>query len=320
MPLYRRSLAALLGASALVLGLASPAVASVDAGSAAACAEDQGASSAVARLNPGATATEPNALPQSELQSESQARALSTVQSLAVLPAGSVKIRTVFHVISATKLTAAQKQRRQTQIAAQVNVLNNAYAGIGAAAPSPNSPFRFTRTSTTFTVNAAWARMQPGTAAETNAKRALHVGGTTTLNLYLADIGGGLLGWSTFPRASWGSGLFRDGVVILDESMPGGREASYNQGDTATHEIGHWLGLYHTFQGGCSGSGDFVADTPYEARPAFQCAAAGRDSCTSKPGLDPIHNFMDYSEDFCMDRFTSGQVARMSNSWQQLRA
>jgi hypothetical protein len=318
MRLSRRSLAALVGASALVLGLASPAAASVQAGSGAVCAQEQGAASTAARLKPGATAADPNTLTRS--QAESQARALSTVQARAVLPAGSVTVRTVFHVISATKLTATQKQRRQNQIAAQVQVLNNAYAGTGAAAPSPNSPFRFVRTSTTFTVNAAWSRMQPGTAAETDAKRALHVGGTTTLNVYLANIGGGLLGWSTFPKASWGTGLFRDGVVLLDESLPGGREAPYNKGDTATHEIGHWLGLFHTFQGGCAGAGDSVADTPYEARPAFQCASAGRDSCTSQPGLDPVHNFMDYSEDFCMDRFSSGQVARMSNSWQQLRA
>jgi hypothetical protein len=315
MRLSRRSLAALFGASALVLGLASPAAASVQAGSAALCAEGHSATSDVARLKPGATATEPNTL------TESQARALSTIQARAVLPAGSVRIRTVFHVISAAKLTPAQKERRQNQIAAQMRVLNNAYAGIGAAAPSGNSPFRFVRTSTTWTVNAAWSRMQPGTRAEENAKRALHVGGPTTLNIYVANIGGGLLGWAYFPEPRWGNGLFNDGVVMLDESMPGGRVAPFNQGDTATHEVGHWLGLYHTFEGGCFGPGDYVGDTPYEAQPAFSCSKdAGRDSCKSKPGRDPIHNFMDYSEDFCMDRFTSGQIARMSSTWQQLRA
>jgi hypothetical protein len=249
----------------------------------------------------------------------SQARALSTTEAAAVLPAGSVTIRTVFHVISAAKLTPAQKDRRQKQIAAQVRVLNNAYAGVGAADPSPNSPFRFTRTSTTWTVNSAWSRMQPGTSAEENAKRALHVGGPTTLNIYLANIGGGLLGWATFPQSSWGTGLFRDGVVVLDESVPGGTMKPYNQGDTATHEIGHWLGLYHTFEGGCSGGGDAVGDTPYESSPAYTCPA-GRDSCASKPGRDPITNFMDYSEDSCMNRFSPGQVARMSTTWQQVRA
>src|SRR3712207_2201713 len=125
--------------------------------------------------------------------------------------------------------------------------------------------------------------MQPGTQTEENAKRALHRGGPTTLNIYVGNIGGGLLGWAYFPEPHWGNALFMDGVVMLDESMPGGRAAPYNRGDTATHEVGHWLGLYHTFDGGCFGPGDYVADTPYEKEPAFECAAdAGRDSCPTR--------------------------------------
>jgi hypothetical protein len=315
MRLSRRSLAALVGASALVLGLTAPAAASIQAGAAAACAEEHSTASD-ARLKPGATAEDPN----SNSTPAVQARVLGDLQTRATLPTGSVRIKTVFHVISAVKLTTAQKQRRQAQIAAQIQVLNNAYAGTGAADPSPNTPFRFTLASTTWTVNAAWSRMQPGTSAETNAKRALHVGGPRTLNVYVANIGGGLLGWSSFPMTSYGGQLYNDGVVVLDESMPTGTMKPYNQGDTATHEVGHWLGLYHTFEGGCSGVGDLIGDTPFEATPAHHCAAAGRDSCKAKPGLDPVHNFMDYTEDFCMNQFTPGQVAWMSGSWQKMRA
>lgn len=323
MRLSRRSLAALGAAAALAVGpAAAPASASGHTGPAAAaaaaaagCEDGAGTTDDAARVRQGAARGEPNAV------SASQAAAMGRPRVRPVLAAGSVTVPTVFHVITATALTPAERAEREAQIAAQLRVLDDAFAGTGAAADSGDTPFRFAPAGTTFTVDAAWSTMVPGSKAEKAAKSALRVGDASTLNVYLADIGGGLLGWATFPQHAKGGQLYADGVVVLDESLPGGAVAPYDEGDTATHEIGHWLGLFHTFQGGCTGPGDYVTDTPAEAGPAFRCAVdAGRDSCPADPGTDPVTNFMDYTEDFCMNSFTAGQVARMSNAWEAYRA
>jgi hypothetical protein len=194
-----------------------------------------------------------------------------------------------------------------SQIGQQISILNAAYG------PS----YSFTLAATTRTNNNSWYTCTGG-SCESQMKAALRQGSADDLNMYLNNMGQNLLGWATFPSSYAGSPTM-DGVVVLSASLPGGSAAPYDEGDTATHEVGHWMGLYHTFQGGCKkqgSQGDGVSDTPAERSPAYGCPV-GRDSCTGSQfaGVDPITNFMDYTDDACMNDFSSGQDTRMSSQW-----
>lgn len=221
---------------------------------------------------------------------------------------GTVAINTYVHVIRDSAGRGAPSAQMMND---QIAVLNSAYAGSG---------FTFNVVATDYSNNDAWYTATHGTTAETQMKSALRMGTADDLNIYYNNMGGGLLGWATFP-SSYASKPAMDGVVILTASLPGGAAAPYNQGDTGTHEVGHWMGLYHTFQGGCTNANDGVSDTPAERSPAYGCPT-GRDSCSSRKfaGVDPITNFMDYTDDACMFEFSSGQVSRMQSMWSTYRA
>lgn len=182
------------------------------------------------------------------------------------------------------------------QLEAQIDTMNASFAGTG---------FNFHLFSVDTTANTTWYNGND----EDGFKRALAVDPARVLNFYIAGLGGGLLGWAYLP---WSFPEDNDlhGVVVLNESFPGGSAAPFNLGATGTHEVGHYLGLYHTFSGGCNPPGDEVEDTPYQQSPTSGCPQ-GRDSCPA-PGEDPIHNYMDYSSDACMYEFTPGQADRMN--------
>jgi len=218
------------------------------------------------------------------------------------------RIRTYVHIIRNSAGAGATKR----MVEDQMKVLNAAFKRSGIS-------FKVERISVT--VDDAWFDAVYDTAEERAMKTALRRGGAGDLNLYLNNMGSGsLLGWATFPE-DYATDRVLDGVVVLHSSLPGGDAEPYNLGDTATHEVGHWLGLYHTFQDGCvkdAAGGDRVADTPAEALPAFGCPT-GRDTCPGLDGLDPVDNFMDYSDDACMVRFTAGQTSRMAAQWAAYR-
>ncbi len=166
----------------------------------------------------------------------------------------------------------------------------------------------------------------PANDRELDAMKAkLHKGDARTLNLYVMPSlvlqkEGALLGIAAFP---WDLAKKpgADGVTILASTMPCGSTDRYsNGGRTATHEIGHWLGLWHTFQGGCADS-DHVIDTPAMAGPPVeQRPDPSTDTCPRKPGHDPVHNPMNYVADDWVEGFTPLQVKRMHQSWDKYRA
>jgi hypothetical protein len=290
-----------------------------------------------------------------ELQAEKDARAaraagqkvVSSVIPSVPDPDFDVTIGVNFHEIQKAKGNGGG-DLSDARIQAQIDALNIGYAGTG---------FRFELVGNTETVMPEWwnlisangaePRYYRGGGKEVAMKSLLADDDPATLDVYSASLGQFLLGWAWFPSdftefstSEFGPlPRFFDGVVIDFRSVPqpvGNTEGdtrvfpdgTYEEGDTLTHEVGHWLELFHTFQGGCSDNpayngGDQIADTPAEASPNFLCPEAGdepRDSCEDDPGLDPVNNFMDYSFDSCLTEFTPEQAARMQFAWDTYRA
>lgn len=222
-----------------------------------------------------------------------------------------IKVPVHFHVLH----NGDEGKVSMTRLSKQIDVLNHAYRSHGV---------KFEQVSVDYTDNKDWFEMGIESAEERAAKKDLGKSHASALNFYIAKPRTGELGWATWPWELAGDPEV-DGVVVLYTSLPDG-EPPFDEGDTGVHEAGHWLGLYHTFDGwdpehaptgGCRPPGDHVSDTPFEASPAEgpgvgnACPAVGsRDTC-DLPGADPIDNFMNYADDRCMNKFTFEQRTRL---------
>jgi hypothetical protein len=306
--------AGLLAAGAVTLLGGSPATAAAGSTS---CADEH----ASARALPGSHGKEHNELSDAEVarmnadlltKVKQQASARTDLSALAT--GGTINV--VFHVVQSTSGTGAMSD---ATIAKQIKVLNDGFAGAESTAAA-NTGFKFVLQQTKRYTNDTWfSSVDPddqNATVESDMKSKTRVGTASTLNVWSVDLPE-LFGFATFPN-SYKSSPKMDGVVIDYDTVPGGVTANFNLGKTLTHETGHWMGLFHTFQGGCNGSGDAVADTPAQASASSGCPT-GRDSCTA-PGVDPIHNYMDYSYDSCYNQFTPGQNSRMQSAWTAYRS
>lgn len=212
------------------------------------------------------------------------------------------------HIVSGSEGVISQGQRED-----QIDVMNTAYADTGVS-------FTYAEDEVAEVNNATFFTMGHRSAAERQCKEQHQaIEPTMGLNFYTARPAGSILGWATFPQDMAGDPKM-DGVVMLDGTLPGGSVTNFNFGKTAVHEVGHWLGLYHTFQGGCIPPGDEVADTPAHSAPNYgkpPDSGQPHNLCPSEPSsaLCPIHNYMNYADDEWMNKFTDGQIERI---WAQI--
>lgn len=230
----------------------------------------------------------------------------------------STVIPTYFHVVSSK---AKANTTSDSLLQDQLDVMNKGYAGTG---------FSFELKDTDYTVNDEWAAIDVTGSDDSvmmEMKNKLRKGTYSELNVYfISELANGILGMCEFPTkeidTSDPTSYAFDGCLVHGGTLPGSDEfpGKFDQGYTAVHEVGHWFGLFHVFQGSsCSSDGDLVADTPFQSSATSGCPT-NKDSCPNSAGKDSVHNYMDYSDDKCYEEFTAGQIKRAQDLFSELRA
>ncbi|MCB0580910.1 MAG: T9SS type A sorting domain-containing protein [Phaeodactylibacter sp.] len=243
---------------------------------------------------------------------------------------GTIVIPTVVHIV----YRSSGQNISDAQVQSQIDVLNedfrrlnadaantpSVFQGVAADAevqfclattdPSGNPTNGITRTASTRT--SSFGTNDAVKFASSGGKDAWPAG--NYLNIWVCEIGGGILGYAQFP----GGSAATDGVVLdyRYTGRGGTAQAPFNLGRTGTHEVGHWLNLRHIWGDGNCNADDFVSDTPTAGGPNYTgspCTFPGPNSCNQGTGdlPDMFQNYMDYSDDACMNLYTQGQKTRM---------
>ena len=225
---------------------------------------------------------------------------------------GTLTIPVVVNVIYSN----ANENISNAQIQSQIDVLNKDFSATNTdlglvpsafASAVSNFEIQFTLSSV---VRKSSSKTSWGTRDAMKSAKKGGINATspaTTLNLWVCNIGGGILGYAQFP----GGSLATDGVVIGPQYFgnTGYVAAPYDKGRTATHEVGHWLNLRHIW-GDASCGNDQVSDTPTQQTANYGCPAFPHATCSNGPNGDMFMNYMDYTNDLCMYMFSAGQKLR----------
>ncbi len=230
---------------------------------------------------------------------------------------GSMLIPVVVNVLYRT----AAENISAAQIQSQIDVLNEDFASTNADynLTSTYNSVKSGDTKIRYVLDQVVRKQTNKTSWNTNdAMKKNNRGGisptspTTKLNLWVCNLGGGILGYAQFPGGSSAT----DGVVCDNNAFGrvGTAAAPFNKGRTATHEVGHWLNLRHIWGDATCGN-DQVGDTPLHNTANYGCPAAGHKStCTGAP-VEMTMNYMDYTDDACMYMFSAGQKTRMQATY-----